>query len=146
MAVDSAVARPTGKQIEAIPLRAPSWLERTVGPDMYRILRGLFTNPLSIVGMVVITFFFLVGIFAPVLAPPTGRDAYIIPRDGFSPIPTQPGTEWRIRPPPVPAWYKLVTGRQEWVHIFGTASGGWDIFYGIVASCGALGRRCSQAC
>jgi peptide/nickel transport system permease protein len=132
MAVDSAVARPTGKQIEAIPLRPPSWLERTVGPDWYRILRGLFTNPLSVAGMVIIAFFILVGVLAPVLAPVTGRDPYTIPRDGFSPIPTAPGTEWNIRPPPVPGWYRLVTGRDTWVHIFGTASGGWDIYYGIV--------------
>jgi peptide/nickel transport system permease protein len=132
MAIGTLPARPTGTQIEAIPLRPPSWLERTVGPDWYRILRGLFTNPLSIAGMVIITFFILVGIFAPLLAPVTGRNPYIIPRDGFSPLPTQPGTEWTIRPPAVPGWLRLVTGRDEWVHIFGTASGGWDIYYGLV--------------
>jgi peptide/nickel transport system permease protein len=125
------VARPTARDIDAVALRPPSRLERVVGPDWYRIIRGLFTNPLSIAGMIIIALFFLMGLFAPALAPPQA-DPYTIPRDGFNPEPRPPGTEWRSRPPEVPGWYKLVFGRDDWVHIFGTASGQWDIFYGIV--------------
>ncbi len=125
------VARPTGRDLDPVALRPPSRLERVVGPDWYRIIRGLFTNPLSIAGMIIIAAFFLIGIFAPALAPPQA-DPYTIPRDGFNPQPRPPGTEWLSRPPEVPAWYKLVYGRDDWIHIFGTASGQWDIFYGIV--------------
>ena len=96
-----------------------------VGPDWYRIIRVLFTSPLSIAGMIIIAAFFLIGLFAPALAPPQA-DPYTIPRDGFNPEPRPPGTEWRSRPPEVPGWYKLVFGRDDWIHIFGTASGQWD--------------------
>jgi peptide/nickel transport system permease protein len=129
-------ARPTSRDLDVVALRPPNRLEMLVGPDWYRILRGLVTNPLSIAGLIIITFFFLLAAAAPLIAPPIGNPNAImissIPRDGFNPQPRPPGTEWRSRPPPVPAWYKVVTGNEEWVHLFGTASGQWDIFYGIV--------------
>ncbi len=131
MATNTAAARPTARDIEAVALREPSRLERFVGPDWYRILRGLVTNPLSIAGMILIALFFAVGIFAPLLAPPLGNP-YTIPRDGFNPVPRPPGSEWRVRPPPVAGWYTALTGKTEWVHLFGTASGQWDIYYGII--------------
>ncbi|MEM5773392.1 MAG: ABC transporter permease, partial [Anaerolineaceae bacterium] len=34
--------------------------------------------------------------------------------------------------PPMPGWYKLITGKDQWVHLLGTTSGQFDIFYGIV--------------
>jgi peptide/nickel transport system permease protein len=126
-----AVVRPTNRNIDPVALRPPSRLERVVGPDWYRILRGLISNPLSVAGLILIGFFFLMAAAAPWIAPPLA-DPYTIPRDGFNPEPRPPGTEWRVRPPAVPGWYKLVTGKEEWVHLFGTASGQWDIFYGIV--------------
>ena len=132
MATGTMPARPAFKPVDTIPLRQPSRLERAVGPDWYRILRGLFLNPLSVTGMVVILFFILVGVFAPVLAPPLGNNAYVIPRDGFSSVPRGPGSAWTVRPPAVPAWLRLATGEDKWVHLFGTASGQWDIFYGLV--------------
>jgi peptide/nickel transport system permease protein len=40
---------------------------------------------------------------------------------------------WEKRPPPTkPFWLKPLTGSDEWVHLMGTASGQWDIFYGVV--------------
>jgi hypothetical protein len=56
--------------------RRKSWLELQLGPDNYRIVRGLARNPLSVTGMILIGIFFLVAFLAPVLAPPTalGRD------------------------------------------------------------------------
>ncbi len=39
---------------------------------------------------------------------------------------------WKRNPPPVPVWYKLITGNDQWVHLMGTASGQWDIFYGVI--------------
>jgi peptide/nickel transport system permease protein len=79
-----------------------------------------------------ILFFILVAIFAPVLAPPTNaRDAYIVPRDGFSPTPKPPGTVWQTRPPEIPFWFNII-GKEEWTHFFGTTGGQWDLYYGVV--------------
>ncbi|MGH2543793.1 MAG: ABC transporter permease [Ardenticatenaceae bacterium] len=103
-----------------------------MGPDNYRILKALLRNPLAIIGFFLLGFFLLIAILAPVLAPPLGSDPYDIPRDGFSAIPEPPGTEWGSRQPPLPGWWEPLTGRSEWVHPFGTASGGYDIYYGVI--------------
>ena len=76
--------------------------------------------------------FILVAVFAPVIIPPVGNDPYKIPRDGFSGEPKPMGSEWKRNAPDVPFWYTAVTGNEDWVHIFGTAQGQYDIFYGIV--------------
>ncbi len=109
-------------------------MEKFLGPELYRILHGIFTNPLSIIGFALIVFFVLVAAFAPTLAPPreNTRDPYKILRDGFSPIPKPPGEVWKRKPPEIPFWYTPITGKEEWIHIFGTASGGWDLWYGVV--------------
>ncbi len=126
----------------AIPIEeAPDWvlrergrLERLVGPEWYRLLRGVATNPLSVAGTIIVTFFMLVAVLAPVLAPKVRPNAnpYFIPRDGFKEIPFAPGTVWEREPPPVPGWYKTVMRKDEWVHLMGVAPGGWDIYYGII--------------
>jgi peptide/nickel transport system permease protein len=69
-------------------------------------------NPLSIIGIMLILAFILTAILAPVIAPqPEGhRDAYQIPRSGFSPTPTPPSSE----------------------HPFGTTEGQYDILYGVI--------------
>ncbi|MCA9939418.1 MAG: ABC transporter permease, partial [Anaerolineales bacterium] len=110
-------------------------LERWVGPEWYRLIKGVFTNPLSILGLVIILIFLLVAIFAPVLAPAPSEqwDPSLIPRDGFKAEPQPPGTVWnRNVPEQVPAWYRLITGNEEWVHILGTTSGQYDIWYGLI--------------
>jgi peptide/nickel transport system permease protein len=118
---------------ETLPDRKITWLERTLGPDLYRVIKGLSTTPASIAGFLLIVFFIFLAIAAPVLAPP-GRtgDAYKIPRDGFSPDPRPMMSEWTRNPPPLPFWYKALTGRDKWVHLMGTASGQYDIYYGVV--------------
>jgi peptide/nickel transport system permease protein len=115
-------------------LRQPSRLETLLGPETYRLLRGLFRNPLSITGMVVLLAFILVAAAAPVLAPPVRANAnpYLIPRDGFGPEPRPPGSEWRRNAPPVPGWYTAISGNEEWRHIMGTTSGQFSIWYGII--------------
>lgn len=119
--------------IEGLTLREPRRLERLLGPESARIIYGLFSNRLSIAGMVILALFVLTALLAPVLAPPlTGRDPFQIPRDGFGPEPKPPGTEWRSNPPPLPFWYQALTGRDEWVHILGTTSRQFDIWYGVV--------------
>lgn len=109
------------------------WLEQRLGTETYRLLRALLRNPLSIAGMVILSFFVLVAVFAPVIAPPLYPDKpYLIPRDGFNPNPRPPMVEWNNRQPPPAFWLKPLTGSDQWVHFWGTASGQWDIFYGVI--------------
>ena len=90
---------PTGDNTllqEAIPMRKIGWFERLLGPENYRILTGLLKTPASIIGFVLIGFFIIIAVAAPVLAPPvTPNDPYKIPRDGFSSEPKPMGTEWK---------------------------------------------------
>jgi peptide/nickel transport system permease protein len=73
--------------------------------------RQLIRNPLSLVGIILILVFAIIAIFAPLIAPPEGyRDAYMIPRDGYSATPQPPSEE----------------------HPFGTTEGQYDIFYGVI--------------
>lgn len=118
---------------KAVATRKISRLERFLGPDNYRILQGLLKTPASISGTVLILFFVLMAVAAPVLAPPLNpNDPYKIPRDGFKAQPKPMGSEWKVRPPDLPFWWKAVTGKDEWVHIFGTAQGQYDIYYGVI--------------
>ncbi len=126
---------PTGDNrllAETHSTRKIGWLERTVGPDNYRILKGLVKTPASIIGMILIAIFVLIAILAPVIAPPVGNDSYKMPRDGFVCEPKGPGSPWKKNVPDVPFWYEPLTGKEEWVHLLGTAQGQYDIFYGIV--------------
>ncbi|MGQ0549624.1 MAG: ABC transporter permease [Armatimonadota bacterium] len=74
--------------------------------------RRMRKNPLSVIGFSIIALFVAIAILAPALAPPppTSRDPYIIPQEGFAndPQPPRPG------------------------HPFGTAQGQYDLYYGIV--------------
>ncbi len=128
------VNKPPVTELPDFQLRQLGRLEKRLGQEWYNIIRGVMTNPLSVLGLIIVSFFILVAAFAPVLAPPldAASDPYLIPRDGFSPEPKPPGTEWRREPPPVPGWYQIVSGKDYWVHIMGTASGQFDIYYGIV--------------
>ena len=109
-------------------------MRKLLGPEWYRIVRGVITNPLSVGGLIIVTLFILMAAFAPVLAPvpKLSPDPYLIPRDGYGPEPKAPGTEWKKNPPEIPFWYKAVTGNDNWVHLMGTASGQFDIWYGVV--------------
>jgi peptide/nickel transport system permease protein len=132
------VANPPRDEIPAAKpedegLRPVGRLEQFLGPDAYRLVRGIITNPLSVAGVVLIILFALVAIFAPVLAPPVNkRDPYMVPRDGFTPEPRAPGTIWTMRPPTLPGWWKAITGTDKWTHLMGTSGGQWDIWYGVI--------------
>lgn len=69
-------------------------------------------NPLSFVGIGIILAFVLVALLAPIIAPPPEGhfDNYMIPRDGYNPVPQPPSEE----------------------HIWGTTQGQYDIFYGCI--------------
>ena len=130
------VVNPTGDNEllgDAVAMRQISRLERILGPDNYRVVQGLFKTPAAVIGTVLIVFFILIAVGAPFLAPPLNpNDPYTIPRDGFKAQPKPMGAEWNSRPPPLPVWWKAVTGKDEWVHIMGTAQGQYDIYYGVI--------------
>lgn len=67
-------------------------------------------NPLTIVALMIITFYVLLAVFAPFIAPPQGADPYMMPSYGYSATPDPPSDQ-------AP---------------FGTTSGQFDIFYGCV--------------
>lgn len=133
-----AVSTPTADEFEGtlndLIEDRKSRLERALGPETYRMLRGIMTNPLSVIGLTILFLFVLIAVLAPILAPPPHPSRpYSIPRDGYSPVPRPPMSTWDKRPPPQkPFWLKPLTGSDEWVHLMGTASGQWDIFYGVV--------------
>jgi peptide/nickel transport system permease protein len=76
------------------------------------LIKQLLTTPLSLIGIILITFFILVAILAPVIAPTPerARDPYDMPRYGYSSVPQPPSED-------AP---------------FGTTEGQYDIFYGVV--------------
>ena len=131
----TSITAPTGDNTllrEARPERKIGRVERFLGPENYRIITGLLKTPASIAGFILIGTFILIAVFAPVIIPPVGNDPYKIPRDGFSGEPRAMGSEWKRNVPDVPFWYKAVTGKDEWVHLLGTAQGQYDIFYGVI--------------
>lgn len=125
----------TGRNLlgKTVSVRKNGRLERILGPDKYRVFRGLFKTAASITGVGLIFLFVIVALAAPVLAPPlNSNDPYIIPRDGFKTQPRPPGSKWNIKQPPLPFWWKVVSGKDEWIHILGTSQGQYDIYYGII--------------
>jgi peptide/nickel transport system permease protein len=121
-------------QADVLATRKMGRLERALGPDNYRVVRALFTTPTSIAGMLLIAFFIFVAIAAPLIMPPLPEtDPYVIPRDGFSPIPKPPDTEWvKNVPPSVPGWFRTLLRKDAWVHVMGTTSEQYDILYGVI--------------
>ena len=74
---------------------------------LYRIFR----NPTAIIGFLLLLLFASVAVFAPQIAPPKyTHNPYLMPHKGFSPTPRPPSD----------------------TNIFGTTSGQYDIFYGVV--------------
>jgi peptide/nickel transport system permease protein len=128
------VQLPTTKMsyLDDLPERKIGWVEKLLGPENYRILKGILSNPLSLFGISLIGFFFVIALTANLIAPESNhREPFMTPRDGFGPIPKAPGAEWKTRPIDEPFWFKLV-GKEEWTHLFGTTTGQYDLFYGII--------------
>ena len=61
-------------------------------------------------GLIIVALFGLVALFAPILAPSSGRDAYQMPQGGYSIEPQAPNAQ----------------------HYFGTTENQYDLYYGIV--------------
>jgi peptide/nickel transport system permease protein len=127
---------PTGDNTllrDTVAIREIGRLERFLGPENYRIVKGLLKTPASIAGFTLIGFFIIIALAAPLIAPPVNpNDPYKIPRDGFISEPKPMGTPWVRKPPPLPFWWKPIMGTDQWTHILGTAQGQYDVFYGII--------------
>jgi peptide/nickel transport system permease protein len=88
-------------------------VQETLAPPhkLPRWVRSLLHNPVSVAGTALVIFFIVIGIFAPVLAPPQfPSQPYLIPRSGFQAEPQAPS----------PA------------HPMGTTQGQYDIYYGVI--------------
>ncbi len=71
----------------------------------------IFRNPTAVLGGILLLMFAATAVFAPVIAPPKYPDnPYRMPRKGYSPTPKPPGE----------------------ANVFGTTSGQYDIYYGVV--------------
>jgi peptide/nickel transport system permease protein len=76
-----------------------------------KVVVRMLKNPVSLTGIVLVIFFVVIAILAPVLAPPERPDEpYRIPRDGYLAEPKPPSSD----------------------HIFGTTEGQYDIYYGVI--------------
>ncbi len=118
---------------DTISMREIGWLERTLGPENYRILTGMMKTPASITGFVLILLFVIIALAAPLIAPPLNpNDPYTIPRDGYSSDPRPMMSAWKSRPPALPFWWQPIMKTDKWVHLLGTSEGQYDIFYGII--------------
>lgn len=74
-------------------------------------LSRIFRNPSAIIGFTLLLIFIVVAVFAPQIAPPKyDYNPYMMPHKGFSPTPKPPSK----------------------TNLFGTTSGQYDIFYGVV--------------
>ena len=118
---------------DVIAIRKIGRMERFLGTDNYRIVKMMISTPTSIAGMILLAFFVVVALLAPVIMPPIPNvNAYMMPRDGFSPVPKPPGTVWERTPIPMPFWYTALTGKDVMTHVMGTTSEQYDILYGVV--------------
>ena len=102
MEQDGAV-KPGGNQPQETVLSV-KWARRL------EVAREVFRNPLTVLGLLIITFFFLVALTAPFISEPNQPDPYQSPRD-WSNIDSPPG---------------------EAGHVLGTDGQGGDVLYGLI--------------
>jgi len=97
---------------------------------MNRILRKLFSNASSLVGIVLLIIFIIIALFAPLIAPPLSENPYQIPRMSWDIAPQSPGF---LMSDNIRDIYTVTEIEIKWNKaICGTAEGGYDIFYGLI--------------
>jgi len=97
---------------------------------MNRILRKLFSNASSLVGIVLLIIFIIIALFAPLIAPPLSENPYQIPRMSWDIAPQSPGF---LMSDNITDIYTVTGIEVKWNKaICGTAEGGYDIFYGLI--------------
>ena len=97
---------------------------------MNRIIKKLLSNTTSLIGLLLLLFFVVIAIFAPRIAPPLFDDPYQIVRMTWDIEPRPPGfpmaDEMRV------VFESLGKQVDRDKALFGTAQGGYDIFYGLI--------------
>ena len=97
---------------------------------MNRILKKLFSNATSLIGIILLIFFIIIAIFAPAITPPLSDDPYQIPRMSWDVDPQPPGS---LMSDNMIEAYEFMEKKVKWEKaICGTAEGGYDIFYGLI--------------
>ena len=97
---------------------------------MRRVIRKLLGNTASLVGIVLLIFFIVIAILAPVIAPPLSDDPYQVPRMSWNVNPQLPGTPMSDNMREI---YKQMGKEVKLTKaLLGTEQGGYDIFYGLV--------------
>lgn len=97
---------------------------------MDRILKKLFSNITSLIGIILLIFFIIIAIFAPVITPPLYDDPYQVPRMSWDVDPQPPGSPLSDN---MREAYEFMEKEVKWEKaICGTAEGGYDIFYGLI--------------
>jgi peptide/nickel transport system permease protein len=90
-------------------------------------LHQIRKSPLSVIGIIIIVAFAIIAILAPTIAPPVGRDPFMVWKDGYFLTPQPPGS---------PVTRNTIAIRIGWTtHIFGTTGGEVgqvDIYYGCI--------------
>lgn len=95
---------------EPHPTKVPSSASSVRWARRREVVREVFRNPLTVIGVVIITLFLLMAITAPLLTEANQPDPYQSPRD-WANIDVAPGVEG---------------------HVLGTDSTGGDVLYGII--------------
>jgi peptide/nickel transport system permease protein len=105
--IQEEIAAPVGK-----PVTEEVVLDRRLREERVpRWLKVMLRNPISLAGIVIVLVFVVIGVLAPVLAPPpVPSEPYQIPRDGYQAQPSPPSS----------------------THPMGTTQGQYDIYYGVI--------------
>ncbi|MDD5014339.1 MAG: ABC transporter permease [Atribacterota bacterium] len=97
---------------------------------MNRILKKLFSNATSLIGIILLFFFIMIAIFAPAITPALSDNPYQIPRMSWDINPQPPGSPMSDDMKEI---YGFLEKEVKWEKaICGTAEGGYDIFYGLI--------------
>jgi peptide/nickel transport system permease protein len=97
---------------------------------MNRILKKLFSNITSLIGIILLIFFIMIALFAPAITPPLSDDPYQVPRMSWDTNPQPPGS---LMSDDMKEAYEFMEKEVKWEKaICGTAEGGYDIFYGLI--------------